>query len=166
MAIDSLQLAHPDCAIDSSWCFHNRLRVCKGAFTRGVQQTDNQALQYTRPAALRLARRFSKLIILVQSWETGLLGMCIGEKRRLMVPPSLGYGPAGVPKAKILPKLPVPPNAALVYDVELLGINGINVRTDDSTAQGTRVPYNYRDCRTDAATGRTQCGPNVPGRNI
>lgn len=62
-----------------------------------------------------------------------MLGMCIGEKRRLVVPPSLGYGTAGVPKGKIIPKLPVPGNATLIYDVTLVGINGINIATDDPT---------------------------------
>ncbi|EKX32996.1 hypothetical protein GUITHDRAFT_120829 [Guillardia theta CCMP2712] len=99
-----------------------------------------------------------------RAWEVGLLGMCIGEERRLVVPPSLGYGREGVPKGKIVPKLPVPPNAKLIYDVKLVGINGINVRTDDPTSLGTRVPYDYRDCRT--VNGVSTCGPDVEGRRL
>lgn len=41
--------------------------------------------------------------------------MCIGEKRRLKIPPSLGYGSQGAGSA-------IPGNAALVFDVELVDI--------------------------------------------
>lgn len=51
------------------------------------------------------------------AWDVGLPGMCIGERRILEVPPILGYG------AKGLPKVGVPPNAYLQYEVELLAIN-------------------------------------------
>ena len=54
------------------------------------------------------------------SWDVGLVGMCVGERRVLDVPPVLGYG------AKGLPKRGVPPNARLVYDVELLAINALS----------------------------------------
>ncbi|KAJ1102198.1 hypothetical protein NDU88_007251 [Pleurodeles waltl] len=47
-------------------------------------------------------------------WDKGLQGMCIGEKRVLTVPPSLGYGKEG--KGKI------PPESTLVFDVELMEI--------------------------------------------
>ena len=45
---------------------------------------------------------------------------------------------------RTVPKLPVPPNAVLIYDVKLVGINGINVPTDDPAALGTRIPYDYQ----------------------
>ncbi|GEQ67343.1 hypothetical protein JCM33374_g1007 [Metschnikowia sp. JCM 33374] len=41
----------------------------------------------------------------IQGWEDGLLGMCIGEKRTLTIPSELGYGKRGVG--------PIPPNASL-----------------------------------------------------
>ena len=53
------------------------------------------------------------------SWDIGLVGMCVGERRELDVPPVLGYGPKGLPKRGI------PPNARLLYDIELLAINGL-----------------------------------------
>lgn len=52
-------------------------------------------------------------------WDVGLQGMCVGEQRRLTVPPVLGYGSDGVPRRGI------PPNATLVYDVTLLSLNGL-----------------------------------------
>jgi len=100
-----------------------------------------------------------------KAWEVGMLGMCIGEQRRLQVPPSLGYGTRGVPKGKIIPKLPVPPNATLIYDVTLVGINGINTITDDETSLGTRVPYDYRDCKT-YRNGTTICGDDIKDKRL
>lgn len=47
--------------------------------------------------------------------EEGVTGMRIGGVRRLVVPPSLGYGPRGQPPA-------IPPGATLVYEIELLDI--------------------------------------------
>ena len=52
------------------------------------------------------------------SWDVGLEGMCIGERRILIVPPALGFGAKGVARRRI------PPNAELTYEVTLLSING------------------------------------------
>ena len=52
-------------------------------------------------------------------WDVGLLGMCVGERRRIVVPPVLGYGNEGVPRRGI------PPNATLIYDVSMVSINGL-----------------------------------------
>ncbi len=51
----------------------------------------------------------------IQGWDQGLVGMKVGEKRTLTIPPSLGYGPQGAP-----PK--IPGNATLVFDVELVSV--------------------------------------------
>ena len=52
--------------------------------------------------------------MVIQGWERGLSGMRVGGIRQLIVGPDLGYGKKGSP--------PIPPNAVLVFDVELLAV--------------------------------------------
>lgn len=49
----------------------------------------------------------------IQGWDEGVLNMKVGEKRRLFIPASLGYGARGAGSI-------IPPHAALIFDVELL----------------------------------------------
>mmetsp|Transcript_24776 Transcript_24776/g.51841 ORF Transcript_24776/g.51841 Transcript_24776/m.51841 type:complete len:136 (+) Transcript_24776:411-818(+) len=55
-----------------------------------------------------------------EGWEKGLLNMCIGEKRRLVVPSDLAYGEVGGFGSESINK--IKPGATLIYDVELLEI--------------------------------------------
>jgi peptidylprolyl isomerase len=52
----------------------------------------------------------------VKGWDEGLLDMKVGEKRRLTIPPLLGYGSSMSSEGNI------PPNATIVYEVELIKI--------------------------------------------
>ncbi|KAK3598184.1 hypothetical protein CHS0354_000954 [Potamilus streckersoni] len=84
------------------------------SFTNGTKITSSRGEEgeETPPVSFKLGTG-----LVIQGWEEGIRGMCVGEKRRLVIPPQLGYGSVGNKELKI------PPDAMVEIEMELLHLS-------------------------------------------
>lgn len=82
-----------------------------GAAENNQGQKFDSSLDRSRPFSFPLGAGR-----VIQGWDQGVVGMKVGEKRRLVIPSHLGYGDRGAGNV-------IPGGATLVFDVELLAVN-------------------------------------------
>ncbi|CAG0884140.1 unnamed protein product [Darwinula stevensoni] len=92
----------------------------------------------------------------IKGWEQGLLDMCIGEKRKLIIPPHLGYGEAGAGDV-------IPAGATLYFETELLEIGdappmqnifkAIDSNDDQQLSREEVVDYIKKEMPADVSSG-------------
>jgi len=85
----------------------------RGSLKDGGTEFDNS---YKRGQPLVFTLGIGQVI---KGWDQGLLGICAGEKRKLVVPPHLAYGDLGSPPT-------IPPDSTLVFEVEAVKVEAGN----------------------------------------
>jgi hypothetical protein len=110
----------------------------KGTLTDGTQFDSN--FDSGRPFDFKLGAGQ-----VIAGWDKGLLGMCIGEGRKLTIPPGLAYGSQRVG--------PIPAGSTLIFETELLGIKGVKAEPVDEPHHGNEpvLPGNPTPTHLDEA---------------
>ncbi|ESO83162.1 hypothetical protein LOTGIDRAFT_101671, partial [Lottia gigantea] len=95
---------HPVAAIGDEVSVHYTGKLENGAVF------DSSVLQQRDPISFTLGAGR-----VIPGWEQGILGMCVGEKRLLTIPPQLAYGKRGVAPQ-------IPPDATIIFETELMSL--------------------------------------------
>ena len=87
----------------TGWIYDNRTETKHG-------KTFDSSFKHGQPFTFALGAGQ-----VIRGWDEGVAGMKVGGKRRLLIPAAMGYGARGAGGV-------IPPNATLLFDVELLGV--------------------------------------------
>ncbi|KAL8998259.1 MAG: hypothetical protein Q9169_002663 [Polycauliona sp. 2 TL-2023] len=83
---------------------------------RGTLQSDSSEFDTSYKRGQPLSFTVGKGMV-IKGWDEGLLDMCIGDKRKLTIPPEFGYGQQAMG--------PIPAGSTLIFETELVGIQGV-----------------------------------------
>lgn len=111
-----------------------RVEVLSAGTGNGARQGDTVVMNYTSALvdgteiddSYKRGETFTVIIgegRVIQGWEKGLLGIKVGEKRKVLIPPGLAYGAEGVADPTRPGEYIVPPNASLVFTIEAISLS-------------------------------------------
>ncbi|KAF1848569.1 FK506-binding protein-like protein 2 precursor [Cucurbitaria berberidis CBS 394.84] len=89
----------------------------------------------------------------ITGWDEGLLDMCIGEARKLTIPPNMGYGNSG--------NGVIPPGSTLIFETELMGIDGVKAEPKPVPAS-TPAPARPSVAQPDQTHDVDEAPPDIP----
>ena len=89
----------------------NRITVGYSGFLYDPSQPENKGRQFDSSSAFTFTLGSG---LVIKGWDQGVIGMRAGGQRRLIIPPSLGYGSQAVGT--------IPPNSTLVFDIRLISV--------------------------------------------